>query len=227
MGTKSILVGRGKVTLFDLMNEIIDGKKAISIKLSFAIKTSTSKVVNSNVEAGLVEFQLSVQTGETSPSTDIAIDSKFSNDSSDHKSSLRDWSRLDEKSFNVNSVISGDLATMDLSQQPLKLTIYDLKAKQLRNTGSVTDPQDPSVTLKLGTSSPYSTSRFVCYHKLSSQVLFVIIYILLTRQRDAGTDAAYKERFTVEIDPTKINTSNFLEVVPNKYSFTSVFYSIF
>lgn len=148
--------------MFNLLNEIKDGKKAISIKLSFPIKTSNAKVGTTNDEAGMVVFQL---RQETSSATDHVIESKIGNDGSDelggHKSSVRDWNRLDEKPSDVNSVNSGESASMDITQQPLKITIYDLKAKQLRDTGSVNDPQDPSVTLKFGTNSLYSTTRFL------------------------------------------------------------------
>jgi len=103
-----------------------------------------------------------------------------------------------------------------------KITISDLKAKHLRDTGNTNDPQDPSVTLKIGNSS-YVTKRFCS----SSLLLHVLSYTSrFKRQKDAGINASYAESFAVEIDPGKINTSTFLEVflVVKLFSFTFSLY---
>jgi len=118
-----------------------------------------------------------------------------------------EWESLDMKPTNDDSAILRDLSPMDLFQQPLKITISDIKAKHLRDTGSAKDPQDPSVSLKIGNSS-FVTKRFY----LSYFHYFCIVNKYYSRQKDAGTNASYKERFTVEIDPGKINATNVLEV---------------
>jgi hypothetical protein len=53
---KDILIGSGNVTLFDLLNELKDGKKAMAVNLYFTEKNKIS--------AGRVEFQLELESGE-------------------------------------------------------------------------------------------------------------------------------------------------------------------
>ena len=53
---KDILIGSGNVTLFDLLNELKDGKKAMAVNLYFTEKNKIS--------AGRVEFQLHLESGK-------------------------------------------------------------------------------------------------------------------------------------------------------------------
>ena len=53
---KDILIGSGNVTLFDLLNELKDGKKAMAVNLYFTEKNLIS--------AGRVEFQLHLESEE-------------------------------------------------------------------------------------------------------------------------------------------------------------------
>ena len=77
-GEKNILIGSGKVTLFDLLNEANDRKKAIVVNLKFTDNTSNAKggVPHSDIPAGRVEFQLHISAPitESSSSTSSSID---------------------------------------------------------------------------------------------------------------------------------------------------------
>ena len=78
-GEKNILIGSGKVSLFDLLNEAKDRKKAIVVNLKFTDNTSNAKsgVPHSDIPAGRVEFQLHISaliTESSSSSTSPSID---------------------------------------------------------------------------------------------------------------------------------------------------------
>ncbi len=78
LGEKNILIGSGKVTLFDLLNEAKDRKKAIVVNLKFTDNTSNAKsgVPHSDIPAGRVEFQLHISAPirESSSPTSSSID---------------------------------------------------------------------------------------------------------------------------------------------------------
>ena len=78
-GEKNILIGSGKVTIFDLLNEAEDKKKAIVVNLNFTDNTSKAKggVPHSDIPAGRVEFQLHISapiTESSSSPTSSSID---------------------------------------------------------------------------------------------------------------------------------------------------------
>jgi hypothetical protein len=78
-----------------------------------------------------------------------------------HVSSAVECENFDDKTSSDTKEISGNVALLDRCQAPLKVTIFSLKAQELRDSGGV-DPQDPCVTFKLG-SNFYRTKRFFRY----------------------------------------------------------------
>jgi hypothetical protein len=84
------------------------------------------------------------------------------------------------------------------ASKTLTLNINNLEVKELFDSGTWLDKQDPSLQIKIG-KQVFSTNRYLLFFYLT------FILIVYNRMKDAGIEAKFPEEFKVEIDVIAYN----------------------